>query len=116
VRQAAQAAAAAAQPDQAAAKGPVLEDEADDLDPNQYYERRLRELQACPPRRPHQPAAFRELQARPPPHRRRGWAGGALQRGALTVQLACAGCGLRGGSSWGVGQRGRVQAIRTAGI
>jgi len=50
------------------------------------------------------------------PHRRRGWAGGALQRGALTVQLACAGCGLRGGSSWGVGQRGRVQAIRTAGI
>ena len=44
-RQAAQAAAAAAAPDKAA-KGPVLEDEADDLDPNQYHERRMRDLQA----------------------------------------------------------------------
>ena len=45
-RQAAQAAAAATAPDKAAAKGPVLEDEADDLDPNQYHERRVRDLQA----------------------------------------------------------------------
>ena len=30
----------------AAASGPQLEDDADDLDPNQYYERRLRGLAA----------------------------------------------------------------------
>ena len=48
--QAAQAAAAAAAaPADAAAKGPVLEDEADDLDPNQYFERRMRDLQVCSP-------------------------------------------------------------------
>ncbi|KAK9822199.1 hypothetical protein WJX81_002806 [Elliptochloris bilobata] len=46
-KKAAQAAAAAAAPANAAAKGPVLEDEADDLDPNQYYERRMRGLQAA---------------------------------------------------------------------